>query len=616
MGIQVNQYICNKSTQNDLASIREEILAAAREAKEAGRHDKLVVELDGGFHYITEPLVFSATENPELLHVDITLRSKNPRAATIQSWGHVFGKDMTPIEGNPGAYVYQFPKDKDGKYPLFHELCYNGSLDMKRTESPSWYNRIPLTPEERKGEAKRDGLYVPLEIAKTLAEGEIGSTEILMCVEWEFAILHVASVDLNTTKELKGETHALVKLWEGEIDYFCEKTISILNIGDRVTMFRNSPAFLTEDYSYAYDYKNGRLYIKVPENTPVPQIAVEYPTTEVLISVEGLSNFTVEDLAFMGVTSKFVCENPYLAGQANTTRGVGRLRNAAILAENTRNMTVRGCSFTGIGGNGVQSVNNSTNFTVENCIFKNVGMCGVTVGNPSYNWDEPKNHTYSTHIINNYFEHIGYDFPAAPCIYIGMVDNLEILHNTIKGCAYSGMSVGWGWSTVHYELGEKFNVRDAEIAYNHIENFMDMLRDGGAIYVLGGNVNPKTTPRRFNRMHDNYAILENPGKGEKYGYYCDGSSSNWDVSHSVMVNCARPLFSQYTVHHAFTNHNHIHDVYFTKVPNMVSYEPSHAPYRDTLLYDLHFVEGDLDALIEAFPVAKEIKDAAGCTIQF
>ncbi|MBE6656613.1 MAG: hypothetical protein E7609_07105 [Ruminococcaceae bacterium] len=103
-------------------------------------------------------------------------------------------------------------------------------------------------------------------------------------------------------------------------------------------------------------------------------------------------------------------------------------------------------------------------------------------------------------------------------------------------------------------------------------------------------------------------------QGEKYGYYCDGSSSNRDVSHSVMVNCARPLFSQYTVHHAFTNHNHIHDVYFTVTPNMQSYEPSHAPYRDTLFYDLHSVDGDLDALIEAYPVVAEIRDAAGCNI--
>jgi hypothetical protein len=81
-----------------------------------------------------------------------------------------------------------------------------------------------------------------------------------------------------------------------------------------------------------------------------------------------------------------------------------------------------------------------------------------------------------------------------------------------------------------------------------------------------------------------------------------------------MVNCARPLFSQYTVASAFTNHNHLHDIYFTVTPNMLSYAPSHAPYRDTLLYDLHSVKGDFDALIAEYPVAKEIRDAAGCTI--
>ena len=135
MGIQVNQFVCTKTVKNDLPAIREEILAAAREAKDAGRHDQLIVELDGGFHYLTEPLVFSATANPELLSVDITLRAKNPRAATLQSWGHVFGKDMTPVEGKPGVYTYQFPKGEDGKYPLFHELMYNGYQVMKSAES-------------------------------------------------------------------------------------------------------------------------------------------------------------------------------------------------------------------------------------------------------------------------------------------------------------------------------------------------------------------------------------------------------------------------------------------------------------------------------------------------
>ena len=493
-----------------LKEAKELILLAAREAQAAGRHDKITVELDGGQYTLDEPLVFSATENPELLHLDITLRGKFPRAATVQSFGHVFGKDLTPVEGKPGAYTYQFPKGEDGKYPLFRELLFNGHLPMKNAESPVWRNRVPLSNEEREGKVKRDGLYVPIEIAKKLKEGGIGSTEILMCVEWEYTILHVASVDLDTTKELGGKTHALVTLWEGEIDFFCEKCIKILNVGGRNTYFRNAPAFLSEPYSYAYDYQNGILHVLLPENILPSTFAMEYGTLETLISVEGLSNFTLENLVFSGVTSKYACENPIFAGQANSVRGVGRLRHAAVLAENTRLFTVKNCYFHSIGGNGVQSVNNSVGFTVENCIFKNIGMCGVTVGNPSYNWDEFKNHTFATRIENNRFEHIAHAFPAAPCIYSGMVDGIKILGNTIKDCAYSAMSIGWGWSPVPYELGEKFNVRDAEIAYNHIEDFMQILRDGGAIYVLGGNANKDTTPARFNRMHHNFALLNTP----------------------------------------------------------------------------------------------------------
>ena len=612
MPIKLNHYVTDKTEFSDLAAVREEILAAAKAAAEAGRHDALTVALDGGYYYLTEPFVLSKAENPELASLDITIRAKHPRAATISSWGRVLGRDFTRVAGSKTKWVYQFPKNEDGSYPLFHELFVNGGL-AKRTESARWKNPVPLTPEERRGEVKREGLYVPYEIAEALAAGEMGATEIMMYIEWEFAILHVASVDLTNTRDFKGVKHALVKLKDDEMDYLCEKCISILNIGERVCFFQNAPAFLTDEpYTYAYDYHNGVIYLSLPDDAVPSGFAVEYPLLENLFYIEGLENVTFEDLCFTGVTTKNVCKGPYIAGQANNARG-GKVRHAAILAEGTRGLTVRRCSITGVGGNGIFSFNNSWGLTVESCTFKNVGMSGVCVGNSSYRHAEPIHRNFATRIHNNYFAHIGYDFPGSPCICIGMVDGLTITKNTIDGCAYSGMSVGWGWSTVGFELGEMFNVRDAEISHNYIKNFMDCLRDGGAIYVLGGNVNP-TNARRFNRMHDNFAILDECGKGEKYGYYCDGSSSNWDVCHSVMVNCARPLFSQYTVASAFTHHNHLHDIYFTVTPNMLSYAPSHAPYRDSLLYDLHSVKGDLDALIAEYPIVEEIRAAAGCTI--
>ena len=411
--------------------------------------------------------------------------------------------------------------------------------------------------------------------------------------------------------EFKGVPHALVKLKEGEIDFFCEKCLTILNVGNRVTFFRNAPAYVTEEYSYAYDYENGSLTLCLPANISVGSFAVEYARLENLVVIEGLENFTLENLTFTGVTTKFVCENPVFAGQANSIRGKGRLRHAAVLADNTRKMTVRTCRFHHMGGNGVQSVNTSIGFAVENCSFKGIGGCGVTVGNPSYKWDDPQNRTYNTRIENNYFENTGWLSPASPCIYVGMVDELRILHNTVEGCTYSAVSVGWGWDVKSYELGEQFNVRDAEIAYNYFHNFMTLLRDGGAIYVLGGNANPKTTPDRFNREHHNYAVLDEiVFNGAKYGYYCDGASSNWDVSDSVVINVDEmPIFSQPHLG-SLTYHNHFRNIYSTTEPHI----SSHVPERDVIRSGYRMVKGGEKELLEAYPEAKAIRDAAGAKL--
>ena len=612
MPIQLKRMICENETVSALSEAKEKILAAARAAKEAGRHDKITVEIDRGDHFITEPFVLSGIENPELASVDITLRGTNAGKAYIQSWKHVWDKEFTQHPERPYYYTYQFSKDENGKYPQFHELALNGR-PIERTTSPSWINHIPLTPEERSGEAKREGLYVPVEIAKKLMEGGIGSTEIMMYIEWEYAIFHVLSIDLDTTKDLDGVPHALVKVWDGEMDFFCEKMAHHLNIGKRSVFFQNSPAFLTEPDTYAYDYQNGVLHLLLSQETlDHPRgFAVEYANLETLIEIDHVDNVTIENLHFMGVTSKYICEHVMSAGQANNVRGVGRLRHAAVLADTVRNLTVRGCSFNGIGTNGVQVVNYSAGTVVENCVFKNVGMCGVTIGNPTWNWHIEQNRTYCARIVNNRFEHIAYDYPAAPAIYVAQVDGLKILHNTVDGCAYSAVSVGWNWNPVSWELGERINIRDAELAYNCFHNYMDVLKDGGAIYVLGSNCNRETVSERFNRMHHNYAYLDTLVKAYgKYGYYCDGSASNWEVSDSVVINTdGMPIFSQ-PHPQALSYHNTFRNIYSTTQRHV----STHVPERDVLTENYCLVEEGPEALFEKYPEAAKIRDEAGAPL--
>ena len=137
---------------------------------------------------------------------------------------------------------------------------------------------------------------------------------------------------------------------------------------------------------------------------------------------------------------------------------------------------------------------------------------------------------------------------------------------------------------------------------------MRMLRDGGAIYVLGGNANQKTKPERFNRMHHNFALLDVLVKeGAKYGYYCDGASSNWDVSESVVINVdGMPIFSQ-PHPEALTYHNHFSNIYSTTT----RHPSSHVPERDVVTKDYYLVKEGADALFEKYPEAIKIRENAG-----
>ena len=607
MSFTVSHAVTAQTEEKSFSALKESILTAAKAAKEAGRRDALVIDIQGGWHYLDTPLVLSAEENPELLSLDITLRGKDGDTPKIHCFRRIELSEFETVEGKP-YLKYQLPKGEDGKYPHFHNLFLN-AVSLSPAKSAIWRNPDALTAEEKKGEAKREGFYIPFEIAERLASDDLGSTELTMLVEWEFVTVHIASVDLARTKEIGGAVYALATLKDGEMDAFCVDCHRQLNIPNRETYLINSPAFLTPN-TYAYDYERGVIYV-LPKNTEkIAGQFVQYPTTESYLYLEGLENFTVEHIEFTGTTVKYLCNKHYHSGQANTLKHEGRIKTAAVVASNMKNFTVRGCNFRDLGGNGLLLINKTVGARIESSLFENIGMSALSVGNPTTKWEDPVNRNFNIRIENNLFRRIGYEYPSALCVCVAMVDGLKVLHNTIEGCAYSAMSIGWGWLPVDYLPGEKCNVRAAEIAFNYIHNYMDILRDGGAIYVVGANAKPEGYPERFNFMHDNYAELDVMRDGSKYGYYCDGCATNWEVRHNVIVNCANPLYSQ---HHplALSYHNHFFDNYSTTEP----IKWFQAPGRDVVFYDCKVETAGFEALAEAYPTAREIKENAGCSLK-
>ncbi len=596
-----------KDTKRELpfSEVKEYVLSVAKDATPENKLD-IEVLLSQGRHEVEEPLVFSAEEHPFLANVRLTIKAAPSMRPTVTGLKNIPGAEFTAVEGTP-YYKYQLAKKEDGTFPVFRDFFCNGQR-MKLAESPTWINPFSFLPEERKGEKKLEGLYIPMEIAQKLKETGVGKTQLRMSVQWEHAIMNVKDVDLSVTKEVNGEPYALITFFEEFDSQFVCGIHRANNIGGRPTYFINNPAFLTEPGSFVYDWGTGTVYLVPPVDFNMARGSFGYTTMSSYLEFKGMQNVTIEGITFVGLTSPYAFLHSYFGMLSNCEFRAGKLRHAAIVTSDIRNFKVRDCSFLSLGTNGVMMCDRAVHAEVTDCVFKDVGMCGVDMGNYRVGdgWNDESNRLFQLKVKNNYFEHIAYDYPSTACIFLDYCDGAEISHNTIKGCAYSGIAAGDGYSKVGFALGERVNMRDVEIAYNHILDFMDVGRDGGAIYVTGANCRVDYA-RRFNFIHHNYATLADSGHTDRRGYYLDGAASNWDVYDNVIDNCQLPLFTQYHVPSQYTHHNRVWNFYSTTFVDTVG---NHRPFHDTLLENC-CVENSLEELFEKHPAAKAIADGAG-----
>jgi hypothetical protein len=106
-------------------------------------------------------------------------------------------------------------------------------------------------------------------------------------------------------------------------------------------------------------------------------------------------------------------------------------------------------------------------------------------------------------------------------VLLGYTNRVKVLHNDIHDLPYAGVSIGWGWTLMSEDwyldpdwgLGIRDYSGNNEVAYNIVENTMQTLFDGGAIYSTGEQ--PGST------IHDNYIV--NCGRTDYLqGYYRGG----------------------------------------------------------------------------------------------
>jgi len=81
-------------------------------------------------------------------------------------------------------------------------------------------------------------------------------------------------------------------------------------------------------------------------------------------------------------------------------------------------------------------------------------------------------------IANNLVTRIAADYFGSIGICCGFARSVRIEHNEIFDCPYSGISLGWGWTSLASPM------ENNAIRHNHIHGVMRVTTDGAAVYCL------------------------------------------------------------------------------------------------------------------------------------
>lgn len=286
------------------------------------------------------------------------------------------------------------------------------------------------------------------------------------------------------------------------------------------------------DLTGAVDGNAGTLYYKPRsgESMAVSEV-VAGSTAETLIKGTGtldtpLHNVQIHGLTFLYTTWMYPSGNGgFPANQAASYvppgGGVGQPPAAADFRA-AKSIRLERNVFRHLGGTAISLEYGSQDNAIIGNVVEDVSATGIKVGfitgddrNPADSRKIVKNNT----VQNNYIVRTGAEYHGATGIFVGYTDHTVIEHNELYDLPYTGISVGWGWST------DATTAQNNVIRYNRIHRYMHTLRDGGGIYALGNQPNSTISDNYISGQYYDLALV-----------YLDNGTQGFDVHHNVLQN--------------------------------------------------------------------------------
>jgi hypothetical protein len=505
----------------------------AVEMLESGKQKEVTVWLGDGNYPVTEPLVFeplkSAGQNTKLV-----FKAEKNSKPVISGGAQITGWK----KNSEGFWEALLPENLNG-IKDFRELFIDGKRATRARFPNEGYLHV-----KKAGVDRRTNFF--------FEKGDFPIPENVKDVE--LVLMHDWSISRIAVKEIKADENQLFA-----VDSIGAKNPEFFNLDNWEPnpryFLENAPEFLDADFEWIFLPSEKKFLLKLPENTTMDNLQIFIPVSEGLISLKGKENQPVKNIHFEGITFQYskweVPELGYCGVQAchfdprPSTEGWSVVP-AAVYSEWGENILFTNCAFKNLGGSGVWFGTASKNCKVINSELVDISGNGIMIGegqdrivNGEPWWQSAAEQVALANTIENCtVTECGKQFFGAVGIWCGLTAETVLKNNSIFNLPYTGVSVGWMWSPVPTPCRQ--NIIDG----NHIHHIMNILSDGGGIYMLG--LQPGSIIRN-NHIHD---VEINAGRAESNGMFLDEGITDVVVEKNLIYNIAK---SPLRFHKATTN---------------------------------------------------------------
>lgn len=315
----------------------------------------------------------------------------------------------------------------------------------------------------------------------------------------------------------------------------------------------NDFSLLDEPGEYYFDKINKILYYyPIDEKNPDESTCVVGVSEGIFKICGNGAQKCVKNLAIENITMKYgtwlkpnddgiaVIQGDYIVNAGGTTvfgdaeNPKGERTLAQICVKWADNVEIIDNTINNIGSAAIDMSEGVTNSIVGGNKISGTSAGAVIIGDWNHVFQSENPRMCSDiRVINNDISDIAYEYGSMPAISLYYAKDIEVAHNNIKNTAYSGISIGWGWSD--QSVAEcKNNI----IENNLIENCVTELNDGANIYALGTLGNSVIKGNHIIRSND----IENGDydkPGMRGGIYIDQGTKYLTIEGNVVEKCWR-----------------------------------------------------------------------------